>query len=339
MRPSNRHRIRAAIAAAVMLAAGPGVARAEAQQGDRFERMTLHTVPRVEGLRLLHRGDIHRTDERGRVTLDVRVFSSTRATPQGFLGFAAPKILRTTLPGGREARFGGYFERGRVIAVSLYSRTGFRYVNLQGRRIDPSRVSSVRLKSRTGQKITLRARHAVLLQASRVVALQGATKSKSIEYSVEEVDVGGGQVVNHAQQRFFPLRTRQVTVPLLLYSAHFTSKDALFGFPSGSAIVLTYPSGKVVRIPLESGEASSGELPRGDYMVRVDAPGMSFERPVALSRDQVVDLEVVSYLDLGVVFSSLAALAIGLILARRPELRLRIRRLGRIRGRARATAG
>jgi hypothetical protein len=48
--------------------------------------------------------------------------------------------------------------------------------------------------------------------------------------------------------------------------------------------------------------------------------------PVAMTRDQVATLKVVSYLDVGVIFVVLLAIAGGLLLVGRPALRRRLRR-------------
>ena len=253
------------------------------------------------------------------------MFRSARPTSGGFLPFAPPKVLTTRLPSGMVARFGGFFKRGRVIGLSLFTRTRLRFVNLQGEDLPSTSVSAVRLKSRTGVRVTLSGGQTAKLQASRVIAVPDGVRSKAIEYAVEAVEVAGANVVNRAQQRFFPLRTRALTVPLLLYSARFTSRDALFGYASGSAVLLTDPDGETMRIPLRSGHAQARGLARGEYLVKVDASGFSFKRPVSLSRDQVVDLAVVSYLDLGVIFGGLTALAIGLVLVGRPAIRERVR--------------
>jgi hypothetical protein len=311
----------ALLAAVVLVTVGSETATA----AEGPHPITLHTVPATSGVRIRHHGRTYTTDRRGRVTLTVDMFRSARPTAGGFLPFAPPKVLTTRLPSGMVARFGGFFERGRVIGLSLFTETSLRFVDLQGRHLPPTRVRAVRLKSRTGVQVTVRGDETARLQASRVIAVPDGVRSKAIEYSVEAVDVAGANVVNRAQQRFFPLRSRLLTVPLLLYSARFTSRDALFGYASGSAVLLTDPDGTTRRIPLHAGNAESGALARGEYLVRVDAPGFSFERPVSLSRDQVVDLAVVSYIDLGVILGGLAVLAIGLVIVARPGITSRLR--------------
>jgi hypothetical protein len=56
----------------------------------------------------------------------------------------------------------------------------------------------------------------------------------------------------------------------------------------------------------------------------VKASGYSVERPVWLSRDQSVDLQVVSPVDLAIVFGGLASVAVALLVVGRPSLRRRL---------------
>jgi hypothetical protein len=106
---------------------------------------------------------------------------------------------------------------------------------------------------------------------------------------------------------------------LLLFAARITVRDALLGFPIGSRIRLEYPDGRELRQAIgPDARLLLGALPRGDYWVSVDAPGISSSRPVALSRDQTVELRVISWLDLVVVLVGLASVALGLIFLRRP---------------------
>jgi hypothetical protein len=327
-----RRRSRAWLAALVICSPGSCAVwpdGAAAQDGPRpgLQRLTLHTVPRVAGVRVRVRGVVHRTDARGRVTLDVRTFHQVRRTHKGRLAFAPPEVLPTRVAGGVETRFDRFYDRGRIIALSLYVTAGAEFIDLQGGTVPVSRVGVVTLKSRLGVRVRFKSGESVRLHASRAVTFRDGVRSKPIEYAVESVTVDGANVVNRAQQRFFPLRARHLTIPLLLYSARFSARDAIFGFPLGSAVELVYPSGRVVRVPLHGGDGRAIALPRGEYRVRVAGSGFSFERPLALSRDQTVALEVVSYLDVAAVLGGTLALAVGLVLVRRPLVRRRLRRL------------
>jgi hypothetical protein len=298
--------------------AAPAAAPAAVAGFPRLETVTFRTVPAVPGVRIRSRGETVRTDATGFVTLTVQ-----RTGPR-YRDIKAPKVLTTRLPSGRQARFGGLFESGRTLGISLYARTQLRFVDPTGERVPTRRVTGALLKSGNGAQIRMEGGVTPMLQASRVLLTSRGPRSRPIGYALERVDVDGANVVNRAQRRFFPLRTARFHVPVLLHSARFVATDALFGGRAGKAVLLTYPSGRTVRIPLRDGAAGAVGLPRGQYRVQADAPGYSVERTFWLSRDQVVDLGVVSYLDFAVVFGGLATLALGLLLAGRPALRRRL---------------
>ena len=183
-------------------------------------------------------------------------------------------------------------------------------------------VESYTLKSRHGTVVTVRHDDPVMLKASRVVRYGGGLVSKPIEWSLESVMVDGTNVVTRAQRRFDPSKVHgRMLIDLLFFRAHFKSKDALFGTPVGAAVLLTNPKGETTRYPLKDGELTLPALPRGDYTVAVDTTGMAPPRPVALSRNQEVEMQVITRIDLALVLGILGAIAIGLLVDRRPELR------------------
>ena len=67
------------------------------------------------------------------------------------------------------------------------------------------------------------------------------------------------------------------------------------------------------------GELTLKSLPRGDYRVSVDALGISSSRPIALSGDQDVRLQVISWLDVAIVLLALVSIALALLFIRRPS--------------------
>jgi hypothetical protein len=185
------------------------------------------------------------------------------------------------------------------------------------------------LKSRTGVRTAVPHGRPTWLQGSRVVPFKAELVSKEIDYQVERTLVDGANVVNRAQQRFAPAKTQKLAVKLLFYGLKIRSRDALLGFPIGSAVELRYPSGRTARHSLDGGRAQIAALPRGNYQVKVAASGISFERPVAVSRNQEVELKVISWLDLLLAVLALGGVTVGLLVARRPHLLnfLRRRRL------------
>jgi hypothetical protein len=221
---------------------------------------------------------------------------------------------------------GGRTSSALTSAFAVYRRVRFRFVEPGGKPVDPKRITSVTLRSGTGTTRRVTGRDPVWLLAERTVPLEGGLSRKSVEWSVQSVMVDGSNVVNRGQQRFVPEKQRKVSISVLFFQATFSVRDTLFGFPLGSAIRLRFPDGHVRRYSLANGASLQLRgLARGQYEVRVDAPGFSFTQPVSLSRDQRVALRVTSYLDVALLGGAIGAIVLGLLLVRRPRLRAAIR--------------
>jgi hypothetical protein len=276
---------------------------------------TVKVFPRTAGIQLVYGGRTYRTDSAGLARLPAGPEELQRRL----------RVKQTRLGPRIRATFGRvYVRRGRVVVtLSFYYLVQLSYINLQGSPVDSSIVESTIVKGIQGKHYTFRGDVRRWVQGSRVVTNNSGTgfRLKEIDYGVLRAGVEKSNVVNSGQQRFLPSKTNDVRVRLLLYSARFQTRDALFGFPLGSAIELHYPSGRVERHDLDDkGRAMLRSLPRGAYEVKVDAPGFSFTRPVSLSRNQEVKLEVLSFLDIGLALFVLAAFLIGLPLIQRPHL-------------------
>ncbi len=218
------------------------------------------------------------------------------------------------------------FETSRVVSLT--------YVDVEGRPVDPAQIESVSLSASTGGRFQFEAGEPQWLLASRVARLSYGLAPTEVQYRVESVMIRGSNVVNRNQQEFTPAQGVQtVPVEILFYSARFLARDALFRTPVGSAIVLQFPDGHSERFEFGSrAELTLDALPRGDYKVTVEGPGISFTRPVSLSRNQEVRLEVVSYLDLALAGALLLALVLSLLFIGRPHLfglRRKARRVSR----------
>ena len=294
--------------------------------------VTVQTIPAIEGVHMHLRSRRFVTDERGRTTI---AFTAADAGRKGFAELLAPLRVRPKrLADGGIARFERLFPwRGprrpeARIALSTHYRITPTFADLEGRPVAPELVDRYSLKSRHGIRLTRRGATPVLLQASRVVRFAGRLVSKQIDWSVEHVMVDGSDVVNRAQQRFKPSRLRgRLPVKLLFFPVTFSARDAIFGFPVGRGVEVVKPNGTRVRFAFGDGASVRlDRLPRGLYRVTVDGRGYSFERPVALSRFQDVELEVITYLDVMVVMGLLGGVALLLLVARRPALRRRLTR-------------
>jgi hypothetical protein len=276
----------------------------------------VQTVPPVSGLKFIHHGRTVRADNLGRIEINTTSSDIRREL----------KVVNTRVSSGVEARLDRWYPGRNIVAIAFYHRVSPTFVDLQGNQVDPATVDAATVKGIHGKEYTFRQGQPRWLQVSRVVARRNQRlRSKSLRYTVENVRIKGANVVNAGQQRFRPAETPRFPVQVLLYAARFKTRDAFFGFPIGSAVRLKFPNGREERHKLaENGNLLLRSLPRSDYEVTVDGPGFSFSRPVSLSRNQVVELEVLSYLDIGLALFVFAAFMVGLPLIRRPELRSRI---------------
>jgi hypothetical protein len=206
-----------------------------------------------------------------------------------------------------------YLEFGQpTVAMSIFWQVHFSFVDLHGEPVDVDRIKSVQLKSSTGELLTVSAKEAVWLQGKRVVTLGSGPQEKEIQWSIDAVEYAASNVVNSAQQRFEPAETQAVPVELLFYRTTVRVKDAFFGFKAGDAVLVTSPDGHVDRFALgEDSTVNLPSLPRGNYSIMVDGPGPRMDRPVAISRDQILDLKFYSWLDIGLVVGFMAVFAIG----------------------------
>lgn len=168
--------------------------------------------------------------------------------------------------------------------------------------VDRKRVTRIEFYGDNGHTVVGNGSGRLRMVGIRPVTNGGTILAKQVNYSVQRVDVDGSNVVQVNHQVFVPSHEPSVDIPLLLRTAHFSTRDFLFGSSVGTSVRLTYPDGQRKTVSLDSsGKATVENLARGTYTVRVDAPGYSFDRPVALSRNQYIDLPVLTYLDMAVI--------------------------------------
>ena len=262
---------------------------------------------------------------------------TARMSPASWIELRAKmKVTSPPVQGRTRARFARWYglpefshtpRRDYVVtaAFDIDYRVTMSFVDLEDDPVDHRKISSVEMKDATGviHRFTgEQLRGPVWLWGTRVVSLQSGPFAKTIYYTVQRVIVGGANVVNQAQQRYEPPNDAAFTVRLLFYSATFVGRDAVFGFPVGSAVRLRYPDGQHSRHPFDARhEAVVGSLPRGEYDATIEGPGLPVSAPVSITRPQRLTLKLVTWLDLAVVLAVGAAFLAGL-----PLLRRRLRR-------------
>jgi hypothetical protein len=289
---------------AVILVTGVSPANAAPPEGG----VVIETIPKVPGLRITLDSETVITDKSGiaqfqtgdRQSLSERVKLDDQKVQLGGREVRV-KASRTYVTG-----------KGLRIAMDIFWPVRFSFLDVNGEPIDVGRIESVQLKSTTGETREASAEEIVWLHGKRAVSLAGGLAEKKIQWAIQAVEYASSSVVNSAQQRFEPANTQAVEIELLFYRSRVTVKDAFFGFGVGDAVLVTSPDGRVDRFSLgDNSTVDLPSLPRGDYSIVVDGPGPRMTRPVAISRDQVLDLKFYSWLDIGLVVAFLAAFAIG----------------------------
>lgn len=204
------------------------------------------------------------------------------------------------------------------------------FYDTTGALVDPARISSMTIKG-LGSTYTFNQAGPIWLPANRFTCRIGEQlESQDILYHIKDIQIDGANVINKSQQSFHLKPDDVWPINVLLYSIHFSSRDAMFHFPVGSGIALTYPDGHIDKFLFDSSE-SEIEVPslaRGSYNATVISRGGSAPpTPIHLSRDQDVELLVLSFLDMAVIFGVPLTLALVLLLIGRPQFLRRLRRV------------
>jgi hypothetical protein len=294
--------------------------------------LNLQTVPAIAGVVVQVDGATAQSDANGRIAVRVRNFVGLEQR----LVVPATQVAadrKITFDRVRGELIGGV--SGKVIELGIRTTrlVSWRFLDRFGGEVPISRVRSMRLRSNTGEVVDVdgvRLGQPHWVAESRTQQGPGGLVSKQLYYVVDSAVVNGASVVNRAQQRFVPWDQQQWAVQLLLYRVTFTANDLLFTDRVGHGVELTRPDGSSERLRFGTdGTVAVPDLPRGTYTVKVNGGGVSFARPVSISKDQDVALQVVSYLDLVLIGFAVAVAAFGLVLLGRPHLlpRLRVRRL------------
>jgi len=323
MRLRRRACLLPVLLAPMLLGVTPAVAAA--QRATKVQTVRFSTVPVTKGLQLrFSGGQSARTNSRGIATIRLRLVRHPGGNTEGYRHLKGGyyyrmfKVRPLRRRNGSVVRFDRIYGRA-LIAVTKNYRFVPRFIGQGGRpcREAPSRAT----RSRAGRAPCDESRaHPPPCFGACASCRSGRFVTN---WAIQSVIVDGTNVVTRASNRFSPRKLRgPFKVSLLFVSAKVTSTDALFGSHLGESVSLTYPSGRKREIRFsKDGTIALTGLPRGAFKIKVNAHGVSPERPIALSRNQVIELTVISYLDLALAGGLLGAIAITLLVLRRPHLR------------------
>lgn len=200
------------------------------------------------------------------------------------------------------------------VGLLLTYRFGETFVDLQGNPVSPSRVTSLKLKNSQGTNYTFADGQPQWLPAVQVARWANGLEPVNIQYSVMSVVVDGSNVVTGMQQRYYPQPGQTLKISLLLFSAQIKAHDALLNTPVGDGIILEYPNGTAMNYNFGENEAVTiNSLARGIYYVQVTGiEGIIPRTPIALSQNQILDITILTRLDifLGVFIAAMVALSL-----------------------------
>jgi hypothetical protein len=290
------------------------------------EIIEVHTTPPLSDIKFALDGQVFATDDYGVARIDV----AKTGTYHLELLPVETKFSNIQMNFGRwgDEVFKPYREvvvplnKPLNIGLEVSYRVRQTFVDLSNRPVDPARITSITLKGSNGTTYTFEDFEPHWIPAGRVMRRNTGLQETRILYSIISVVIDGSNVVSQAQQRFYVNPDDVWTVKLLLYKAHFTARDALFGFPIGSGIEMEYPDGEIQAYSFDTEKGYTiDSLARGIYRVTVTgAKGYAPPTPIALSRDQDVELLVFSYVDIGVILSVGLLLSLGLLFYGRPYI-------------------
>ena len=308
---TGRHPLVGASLAALVVACavlGLRALPADAAPAQSARVVTIHTVPPLAGVTVQLDGKEAATDDEGIATVSTTNIDDT-----------ASRLVvvdsQVPLPTGD-----GHYQLSRVFGESLdlvlgydmYREVSFRFQTLQGRALTYDEIDSLQLKNTLGGHYDNVDRSApVLLHANRAVSSPTGPIIRDIVWSVDSVMVGTSNVINRSEVRFTPTTQTDVLITTLFFDAEIIVTDLFFGGPVEGTVLLEDPAGLVTEHPVVDGKVHLEDLPRGDYTVTMIGKGLKMSRPVALSRDQTVDLALLSYKDLALVGVGLAIFVTG----------------------------
>lgn len=303
-----------------------GSSRASAELVIKPEVIEIHTTPALPDIKFSLDGEIFATDDYGVARVEAAKAGTYRIEILP-VEIGDPDLQMDFGRWGDES-----FTPSRDIVVPLNKRlevgfdvhyqVGQTFIDLEKEPVAPERITSITYKGSNGATITFEDMEPHWLPAGRVIRRSNGLEETKILWSVISVVIDGTNVVSQAQQRFYANPNDVWTIQVLLYSAHFTARDALFGFPIGTGIRMEYPDGEVQEYTFDTEKGQTiDKLARGIYKVTVTGGnGYAPPTPIALSRSQDVELLVFSYLDIGVILGVGLFLSVGLLLIGRPYL-------------------
>ena len=276
-------------------------------------KLAIYTVPPTPGVVFRLNDQSYTTDKSGVANIQVNV--------SGTYSLEVLPIDQSNLPSNMRMEFARwsddvftakrdiYFPRDTRLEVGLTIKYQVSQVfhDSEGKLVDPKRISTMVIAG-AGNTYTFSKAGPVWLPANRLTRrINQRMQSDEILYYLKDVTIDGASVVNKGEQRFRIQPDDVWPIQVLLYSIQFTARDAMFHFPIGKGIELTYPDGHKEQFIFTSrnAEMTVPSLARGSYSAKIIGLGGSTPAtPIHLSRDQGVEVLMLSYLDMAIILGT-----------------------------------
>jgi hypothetical protein len=307
-----------------------GVNNAVAEADIQIEpaKIAIYTVPPMPGISFKLNHQIYTSDENGVVNLTVGT--------SGIYTLEVLPIDEDHLPSNTQMTFARwndnvftaarriYFPRARRLEAGFIVsyQANQKFYDTTNKPVDAARVSSMVIRGIGNTYTLLHGAGPVWLPSNRLTRRVGEhLESQEILYYVRNVTIDGANVINRSEQRFHLRPDDTWPIQVLLYSVHFSARDAMFQFPIGKGIQLTYPDGHKETFFFNSRDKRIviPSLARGSYSARIiGVSGSAPETPVYISRDLDVELLMLSYLDIALIIGVPLAIALAFFFIGRP---------------------
>jgi hypothetical protein len=132
--------------------------------------------------------------------------------------------------------------------------------------------------------------------------------------------------VFNGRQRFSPSSSGTWNISLAVFTLTVTAHDAFFGSQLGSHLVITRPDGQELSMQLSSaGPRRTPSMVRGLYSVQIDAAVLAGRASVLVSRNEQIDLRVITLWDAAAFLLLVLLIIVGAVLGGRRMARRRER--------------
>jgi hypothetical protein len=294
--------------------------------------VTLHvyTVPPVPGVELLFDGQPVTTDAAG-----VAVINTPYRLTGHTLKLVRPEwtsengriqtkftIWRSPVPEQKHSPTITHLILRRNHAIQLGFRVSyqvnFSFVTNGNQSVPSNRISGVELRADGGYISSVAGGRTIRLLGVQPVQEAGALVAHTVNYTLQSVMVDGSNVVNVGQQHVNPKQQQSAKFMLQLRQLTITAHDRFFGRHVGRAVVVTYPDGRRVSYRFNRAhQVVLTNLARGHYQVHIDGGGLLTSQAVVLSRNQIVNMPILTWPDIITLIVVLVVVAVVAVLRQR----------------------